>query len=217
MPRIHKEGRKPISRTLLILLLLNYISYIFGNPHPWVIIISSVVMLVVVVQFFYHPERKIEDPADNLVYSPADGTVVEIKTMMEEEFFKTEMIRISIFMNLFNVHLNRIPVFGKIVYQQYHPGKYLVAFHPKSSSLNENNAIGIETKSGHPVFIRQIAGFIARRIVSYQLPGALCTPGDELGFIRFGSRVDICLPTHAKIRVRLNQKTKAAISQLAEL
>jgi phosphatidylserine decarboxylase len=149
------------------------------------------------------------------VYAPADGVVVSIEETHEEEFLKEKRKLVSIFMSPLNVHMNLFPVAGKIIYNKYHPGKYLVAWHPKSSTENERTTIVIEMEDGTRILVRQIAGAVARRIVNYAKEGLTVKQGDELGFIKFGSRVDIFLPLHAAVDAKIDQVTRAGISTIA--
>jgi phosphatidylserine decarboxylase len=178
----------------------------------------SLALLIFIISFFRHPKREIE-PAEfeNLLLSPADGRVIKIEQTVEKEYFKKEMIKLSIFMSATNVHLNRIPISGKVVYQKYHPGKKMVAFHPKSSHLNERNTVVIEHKNGKKYLFRQIAGSVARRIKYYVKEGDVVTIGHELGFIKFGSRVDMFLPIETEVVVKKNQAVKANISVIAKI
>jgi phosphatidylserine decarboxylase len=166
--------------------------------------------------FFRLPARKL-DPDPGLIYAPADGKVVVIEETVESEYFKDTRLQISIFMSPFNMHSNRYPVSGNIKYVNYHPGNYMVAWHPKSSELNERSTIVIETGNGTEILVRQIAGAIARRIVTYAKKDQTVTQGDELGFIKFGSRVDIFLPLGTEIEVPILQQVKANKSIIAKI
>ncbi|MEA3496441.1 MAG: phosphatidylserine decarboxylase family protein [Bacteroidota bacterium] len=204
--KIHKEGYRIIFYISLIFLLINVVSEKrLDSPFKDIVLYSSIVFFLAIAQFFKSPKRKgVEEK--NAFVSPADGHIVQIEKVFEKEFFKREMLRVSIFMSVVDVHLNRIPVDGKIVYQKYHPGKYLVAFKEKSSEVNENNALAIVDKNNNEFFIRQIAGFLARRIRTYVEEGNEVKQGQELGFIRFGSRVDIYFSEDINLNVKLNQK-----------
>ena len=173
------------------------------SVFPW----SSIVFIglfLVILQFFRNPIRTIEKFDDNIVYAPADGKVVVIETVEETEYFKDKRLQISIFMSPFNVHVNRNPVSGVVQFYRYHAGKYLVAWHPKSSTENERTTTVINTGK-HEVLFRQVAGAMARRIVAYVTEGQKVTQGEDMGFIKFGSRVDIYLPIDAKIEVKLDE------------
>ena len=176
----------------------------------------SAIFLVLVVAFFRVP--KIQAPVgDNLVIAPAEGKVVVLEKVMVDEFLKEERIQVSIFMSPLNVHINRAPVSGKINYYQYHPGKYLVAWHPKSSTKNERTSIGFEMSNGVRIFMRQIAGAVARRIAFYKELEDRVDAADEVGFIRFGSRVDLFLPLKADLKVKIGDKTRGGETIIAHL
>ncbi|HSV76694.1 MAG TPA: phosphatidylserine decarboxylase family protein, partial [Bacteroidales bacterium] len=215
--KIHKEGYNTIT-FVASLLVISIISVMIFFPNSeslalWVLI-PFILLLIIVVQFFRSPQR----PLNNLesgVISPADGQIVVIEETREDEYFKMPMRQVSIFMSPVDVHLNRYPVTGKLLYFKHHPGKFLVAWNPKSSILNERTSVAFETTGNQPVFLRQVAGFLARRIVFYGKVGGEVTQGNELGFIKFGSRVDLMLPLHAKIDVKIGDKVKAGITSIA--
>lgn len=216
---IHKEGYKILAFSFLILLLFNIIVCIIWADETllkWTFLICSLILYVFLIFFFRWPERAIE-PDPGLVYAPADGKVVVIEETEENEYFKDTRLQISIFMSPFNVHSNRYPVSGHIKYVRYHPGNKMVAWHPKSSELNERSTIVIETKNGKEVLIRQIAGAIARRIVTYAKENQDVMQGDELGFIKFGSRVDIFLPVGTEIEIPILQQVRANKSIIAKI
>jgi len=216
--RIHREGYKVIVISIVILLALNTVFWLY-IPWFWpkgLLTLASVVMLLLILNFFRNPLRPVISN-ENTVFSPADGKVVVIEKTMENEYFKDERIQVSIFMSPLNVHCNRFPVGGQLVYKKYHPGKYMVAWHPKSSELNERSTVVIKQNNGTEILVRQIAGAVARRIIPYGKQGDYINQGDELGFIRFGSRVDVFLPLSANINVAINQVVKANITHLAEL
>jgi phosphatidylserine decarboxylase len=215
---IHHEGKTIIVRLLVILIILNVISGFLHIIALFSLLLPSLALMIFVISFFRNPDREI-DPSkyDNLLISPADGRVIKIENTLEDEYFKTEMLKISIFMSATNVHLNRVAVSGKIVYQKYHPGKNMVAFHPKSSHLNERNTVVIEDKNGKQILLRQIAGTFARRIRCYVKKGDIVTIGQELGFIKFGSRVDIFLPVGTELVVKKNQAVKANQTLIAKI
>jgi phosphatidylserine decarboxylase len=202
--RIHKEGIIIILIFFLVISSFNLIIY-WVVRNTWlqsVLIIASVVFLMLVVWFFRNPVRSVI-PDDSLVLSAADGKVVVIEEVMEKEYFNDRRIQVSIFMSPLNVHANRYPISGVVSYYKYHPGKYLVAWHPKSSELNERSTIVIKDSHGKMILVRQIAGAVARRIVSYTHEGKQVIQGDELGFIKFGSRVDMFFPVGTKINVKI--------------
>lgn len=214
--KIHREGYSSILFSLVFLGVLNAILFVNGSCLIDFIILSlSFLVFLWIILFFRNPERLIPPVDERTVLSPADGTVVDIQTIPEQEYFQGDMIRISIFMSLFNVHLNRVPFSGKVVYQKYHPGKNFMAFHEKSSVLNEHNTVVIEGAGQRKLLVRQIAGFLARRIKPYIHQGQEISAGQELGFIRFGSRVDIFLPVNSNLAVKINQKVKGNISVIA--
>jgi phosphatidylserine decarboxylase len=176
----------------------------------------SIVFLIIILQFFRNPTIK-PTLGDNLVICPADGKVVVIEEVMETEYFNEKRIQVSVFMSPFNVHVNRNPVGGIVKYFKYHPGKYLVAWHPKSSTENERTTTVIENPHGIQILFRQIAGALAKRIVWYVKEGQSVQQTGEMGFIKFGSRVDIFLPLNAKVNVELNQVVKGGRTILAEV
>jgi phosphatidylserine decarboxylase len=216
---IHKEGYKILAVGLFILLIINIIAGIVWSDNSlvkWAFAILSVLLYVFILFFFRLPVRSLE-PDPGLIYAPADGKVVVIEETVEKEYFKDTRLQISIFMSPFNMHSNKYPVSGNIKYVSYHPGHYMVAWHPKSSELNERSSIVIETEKGTQILIRQIAGAIARRIVTYAKMDQVVTQGDELGFIKFGSRVDIFLPVGTEIEVPILQQVKANKSVIAKI
>ena len=216
---LHKEGKATILITLLVLFALNAGIQFLLPEYVLVqniVIGISVVLLVIVLQFFRNPGFT-PTLGDNLVVSPADGKVVVIEEVEEAEYFKGKRLQISVFMSPFNVHVNRNPIGGLVKYFKYHPGLYLVAWHPKSSTENERTTTVIEHKNGTEVLFRQIAGALAKRIVWYVKEGEYVAQTGEMGFIKFGSRVDIFLPVGTKVSVALNQKVKGGRTVLAEL
>jgi phosphatidylserine decarboxylase len=216
---IHKEGYKILAVGFIILLLLNIVVDIIWSDSSlvkWTFVILSLLLYVFILFFFRLPARNL-DPDPELIYAPADGKVVVIEETVENEYFKDTRLQISIFMSPFNVHSNRYPVSGTIKYVKYHPGNYMVAWHPKSSELNERSSIVIETEKGTEILIRQIAGAVARRIVTYAKKDQTVTQGDELGFIKFGSRVDVFLPLGTEIEVPILQQVKANKSIIAKI
>jgi phosphatidylserine decarboxylase len=182
----------------------------------WSFLFLSMILYVFLLFFFRMPSRNL-DPDPGLVYAPADGKVVVIEETLEREYFNDERLQISIFMSPFNMHSNKYPVSGQIKYVSYHPGHYFVAWHPKSSELNERSSIVIQTESGAEILIRQIAGAVARRIVTYAKENEVVTQGDELGFIKFGSRVDIFLPVGTEVEIPILQQVKANKSIIAKI
>ena len=215
---IHKEGRKLLFYLLVILFIINAgLTYLSVSETVLnLVIAASVIFYILVLQFFRNPV--IETPqVENAVYAPADGKVVVIEKTNEPEYLKEERIQISIFMSPLNVHVNRTPVGGDVSYFKYHPGKYLVAWHPKSSTENERTTMVVKMKTGLEILVRQVAGAMARRIKWYIREGSNMSPGQEFGFIKFGSRLDIYLPLNADIKVKIGDKTKGGSTVLAEL
>jgi len=214
--KIHREGKSIIINSLIAVLGLIILFIIF---IPIYISLFFIVLLLLIffliLWFFRFPFRSfIKD--NKLVYAPADGKIVAIEPIFENEYFKDQRQQVSIFMSPLNVHANFYPLTGIVKYVKYHPGNYLVAWHPKSSELNERSTIVIES-NGKEVMIRQIAGIMARRIVTYSIEGQHVEQGEELGFIKFGSRVDVILPKDAKILVNIGDKSKAMKTIIAEL
>ncbi|HET9055294.1 MAG TPA: phosphatidylserine decarboxylase family protein [Chitinophagaceae bacterium] len=214
---VHKEGYKIITVSGVVFVIINLINfYFFSSSMPvwsWVIFFVTLVLLLFIISFFRVPNRKLTIN-DNLVIAPADGTVVVIEETIDEEYFRDKRLQISIFMSPANVHVNRTPVSGEVVYSQYHKGKYLVAWNPKSSTENERHSVVINSHNGE-VLVKQIAGALAKRIVNYFTLGRKVTQCEEMGFIKFGSRVDVLLPLNAKVNVKLNEKVKGGVSVLA--
>jgi len=205
---IHKEGYPSIILTIIVVALINFLTFYFAAAYPIVIWLGyalSVFLLVTILQFFRNPTRKVIID-ENSIVAPADGKVVVIEEVTETEYFNDKRLQISIFMSPINVHANRYPIGGIVKYAKYHPGLFLVAWHPKSSTENERTTIVVKHKNGQEVLFRQIAGALARRIVYYSKEGDQAVQGGEFGFIKFGSRVDLLLPTTVKVKVNLEQK-----------
>lgn len=216
--RIHKEGIKIIPVVTIILVLLYWFLYWL---IPFVVVqaifgFAAIIFFVLVVRFFRNPN--IYTPQqEGVVYAPAEGKVVVIERVYEAEFLRKDCMQVSIFMSPLNVHVNRSPVKGKINFFQYHPGKFLVAWHPKSSTDNERTSIGIKLESGADILMRQIAGAVARRIAFYPKIGDAVKQGTSVGFIRFGSRVDLFLPLDAEIKVKIGDLTMGGETEVATL
>mgnify|MGYP001353161440 FL=1 len=207
MKLIHKEGYRIILTTIIILIALNYAVSSFAIE--WlntIFLIASLIFMFLILQFFRNPVRKVE-ASENEVVAPADGKVVVIEEVEETEYFKDKRLQVSIFMSPINVHVNRYPINGKVQYAKYHPGKYLVAWHPKSSIENERTTVVVENDK-IAVLFRQIAGALARRIVMYSKENDTAKKGEDFGFIKFGSRVDLFFPIGTKINVELDQVVK---------
>jgi phosphatidylserine decarboxylase len=216
---IHREGYASLFITAIVLFALNYaVDHFFPTNHfiRLMVLLPSILLFLIVLQFFRSPSRKVKRNERQII-CPADGKIVVIEETQETEVLNDRRIQVSIFMSPFNVHVNRYPVSGKVTYFRYHPGKYLVAWHPKSSTENERTTVVFENGSKASILIRQIAGALARRIVCYAKEGYMVKQGEELGFIKFGSRVDVFLPLGTKINVELGQKVTGGITVLAEL
>lgn len=216
---IHKEGYTSIALTVLFIFIINaVVEYRFADVFilRWFVYILSFALFITVLQFFRNPKRTFTN-GDHLVICPADGKVVVIEETEEGEYFKDRRLQVSIFMSPVNVHINRNPISGVVKFFKYHPGKYLAAWNPKSSTENERTTVVVEHKNGAPVLYRQIAGALARRIVWYVKEGDQVTQNEQFGFIKFGSRVDIYLPLGTKVNLELNQVVKGGITVLGEL
>ncbi|MEI7581931.1 phosphatidylserine decarboxylase family protein [Runella sp.] len=216
---IHKEGFDSIGLAALFVLLTNGLIRYFFPEISWLTtawLVASIIFFFIIVQFFRKPTR-VTTVNPKHVIAPCDGKVVVIEEVIESEYFKGPRRQVSIFMSPLNVHINFNPIAGIVKYFKYHPGKYLVAWHPKSSTENERTTTVIQAPSGTEVLFRQIAGALAKRIVWYVKEGQQVTQGDEMGFIKFGSRVDVYLPLDAEINVNLEEKTQGGITVLAHL
>mmetsp|Transcript_6231 Transcript_6231/g.14032 ORF Transcript_6231/g.14032 Transcript_6231/m.14032 type:complete len:219 (+) Transcript_6231:992-1648(+) len=217
--RIHREGRNILLVTFFVLLgtYLVLVQYCTTGllSHALFIMIGTL-LYGWMIYFFRDPHRKIH-LREQCVLAPADGKIVAIQTVHEEEYLQDQRIRVSVFMSPFNVHVNRTPISGIVKFCKYHPGKYLVAWHPKSSTKNERTTVVVEHAQGLSILFRQIAGFLARRIKVYLREREQVQQGSECGFIKFGSRVDVFLPLHTKLKVGIGDKVKGGISVLAEL
>ncbi len=203
----HKEGYVSLGLAIVFLAVLATIAELFiSNPVAQIMLEGfGLLILLVIVQFFRRPNRQVQIE-DNTIICPADGKVVVIEEVEETEYFKDKRIQVSIFMSPFNVHMNWFPINGLVKYVKYHPGLFLVAWHPKSSTDNERTTVVVEAKNKQEVLFRQIAGALARRIVYYCKEGDRAKGGSEFGFIKFGSRVDVFLPLDATINVEIDQK-----------
>lgn len=215
--RIHKEGYKIILITFFILIVLSMlVSWLIPYPYfRYFLYFGFFIHLLWTMRFFRYPQRNVNMGIDHIL-STADGKVVAIEETYEEEYFKENRLLISVFMSPFNVHINWYPFNGVVKYVKYHEGKYLVAYHPKSSELNERNSIVVEKEPSKNILIRQIAGIMARRIISYANEGEVIEQGEEFGIIRFGSRVDFYLPLNVDVKVKLNERVKAQQTVIAE-
>ncbi len=216
---IHKEGYTSIALCILFIFVLNaLIQFYYPQAYTikWIIYILSFLLFVIILQFFRSPSIKVS-PDESLVLCPADGKVVVIEETVETEYLKDKRIQLSVFMSPVNVHINRNPISGVIKYFKYNPGKYLVAWHPKSSTENERTTIVIENSEGVAVLFRQIAGAMARRIVWYVNEGDKVEQGEQFGFIKFGSRVDVFLPLGSTVKVAIGEVVKGGRTVLAHL
>ena len=215
----HKEGKTIILATLILALIGTDLTYFLLEDLPWlqyIIYAVLVFFVVIVLQFFRNPKRN-TNVSENHVVAPVDGKVVVIEEVYEPEYFKDKRLQVSIFMSPLNVHVTRYGLSGLVKYSKYHPGKYLVAWHPKASEENERTSIVVENATFGEVLYRQIAGALAKRIVNYAVEGTEVLQGTDAGFIKFGSRVDLFLPLNSKINVSLNQTVKGAEDVIASL
>lgn len=214
---IHKEGYPSIILTIIVVALINFLTLYFAAAFPvvvWLGYALSAFLLITILQFFRNPARKVVID-DNTIVAPADGKVVVIEEVTETEYFNDKRLQVSIFMSPVNVHANRFPIGGLVKYAKYHPGLFLVAWHPKSSTDNERTTIVVQHRNGQEVLFRQIAGALARRIVYYCKEGDTAVQGQEFGFIKFGSRVDLLLPVSVKVKVNLEQKVTGNTTVIA--
>jgi phosphatidylserine decarboxylase len=214
----HKEGHKIIFITLTIVVGSFFLIDEFAS-NEWLrkgLMIAVLAFFILILQFFRNPKRHTSLNAKQAV-SPVDGKVVVIEEVFENEVFKDKRIQVSVFMSPLNVHVTRYPIGGNVSYSKYHPGKYLVAWHPKASEENERTTVVVENDAFGKVLYRQIAGALARRIVNYATQNVKVKQGDDSGFIKFGSRVDLFLPLDADIKVELNQKVRGGESIIAEM
>lgn len=214
--RLHKEGFAILLAVGLFLVLLNSALRMLGSLYFWPVLVLSVILYGLIVQFFRNPVRIIPVKDNQLVYAPADGRVCVIEEVFELEYFKDKRLQISIFMSPLNVHVNRNPVSGIVRYFRYHAGKYLVAWHPKSSTENERTTVVYDTGEGQ-ILMRQIAGAVAKRIKWYVEDGQAVEQGADMGFIKFGSRVDLFLPLDSKIEVTMDQQVRGNLDVIAKL
>jgi phosphatidylserine decarboxylase len=215
--RIHKEGTATIAITTLVVVFINLgLSYFFPLSSSWLqsgVAAVTLLFLLFILSFFRIPSRT-HTIQENAIVAPADGEVVVIEEVQADEYFTDRRIQVSIFMSPLNVHVNRNPVSGEVVYSQYHPGKYLVAWHPKSSTENERHSV-VYRKNSKEILVKQIAGALAKRIVNYLQPGQQVQQTEEMGFIKFGSRVDLLLPLDAKINVKIGDKPQGGVTVIA--
>lgn len=214
---IHKEGYKSIAIAFIFFGIINILSFYFLSLSApiisWIIFIVTLGLLIFLISFFRIPNRHYEKREDAIM-APADGVIVAIEEVNADEYFTDKRIQVSIFMSPLNVHVNRNPVSGEVIYSQFHKGKYLVAWHPKSSALNERHTV-VYRKNGKEILMKQIAGALAKRISNYLQPGQKVEQGTEMGFIKFGSRVDLLLPTDANVVAKIGEKAQSGITVVA--
>ena len=218
--RLHEEGTKAILITLAIIVVVTFVvNWFWPHQDVWHYLLYAfeLVVLTMVVRFFRVPIWRKTTMEDDAVLAPADGVVAANEVVLEDEYYHDQRRQISIFMSIYDVHINFFPFDGEVTYYKYHPGKFLVAFNPKSSSDNEHNTIVLKDKKGREIMVRQIAGFVARRIVCDLQVGDEAVVGEELGMIRFGSRVDVFLPLDADVKVKINHRTVGKETVLAGL
>jgi phosphatidylserine decarboxylase len=214
----HKEGHKIIFISLVIVIVSFFVIDSFVSIY-WLrtlLLITILVFFILILQFFRNPKRH-TNSNNKQVVAPVDGKVVVIEEVFEKEYFKDKRLQVSVFMSPLNVHVTRFPIGGKVLFSKYHPGKYLVAWHPKASEENERTTVVVENNSYGKVLYRQIAGALAKRIVNYAKKDQVANQGADSGFIKFGSRVDLFLPLDTNIKVILNQKVRGGESIIAEL
>ncbi|MDN3607525.1 phosphatidylserine decarboxylase family protein [Kaistella yonginensis] len=214
--KLHKESKGTLIVASILFAVVSFLAVHFLQMWGLLIIIPLLLIFGLVFWFFRVPNRDILDHKENVI-APVDGKVVMIKEVVEDEFINGKAIQISIFMSPLNVHICRYPVSGKVIYKKYHPGKYLVAWHEKSSTENERTTIAMDSLTNHKVVFRQIAGYVARRIVFYCNEGDEAKAGHEFGFIKFGSRMDIFLPLDTEISCKIGDKTKGGIDVIAKM
>lgn len=212
--RIHREGYRILIFLLLVLAAANILVYTFAPSGPLLFLLFSITIYLLAVWFFRAPSRA-TPLGENLVVSPADGKVVVIEETDENEYFNDRRLQVSIFMSPLNVHVNLFPIAGSVTYYKYHPGDYMVAWHPKASARNERSSVVIQGNANNAILVRQIAGVLARRIVCYANTGDHVQQGQELGFIKFGSRVDLFLPVGIKLKVKVGQKVSGTTTVIA--
>ena len=218
--RLHEEGTRAILITLAIVVAtIILVNGFWPSQTIWhyLLYIFELVVLILTIRFFRVPIWRKTTVEEDAVVSPADGVVAANEVVLEDEYFHDQRRQISIFMSIYDVHINFFPFDGEVTYYKYHPGKFLLAFKPKSSTDNEHNTIVLKDKKGREILVRQIAGFVARRIVCDLQAGEEAVVGEELGMIRFGSRVDVFLPLDAEVKVKINQKTTGKETVLAKL
>ena len=217
--KIHHEGTNIILVLLVILLIINIPLWLYTTPIALPITITSIsaVLWLLVVNFFRSPRRKFVGNRENVVVASADGKVVALERTFEDEYLHREVIQLSVFMSIFNVHANWFPVDGEVVYSKHHSGRFMAAWLPKSSTENERSTVVIRTKDGKEILMRQVAGAMARRIVTYAQPGVEASIEDHMAFIKFGSRIDLYLPLDTEIKVKIGDVTTGGVTEVARL
>ena len=216
--KIHKEGNPTIIISVLAVAAINVLALFLLTPRfpilSLIIFVATIGLILFIISFFRIPKR-VHAEGEDFIVAPCDGTVVVIEEVQPDEYFSDKRLQLSIFMSPLNVHVNRNPVTGEVAYSKYHKGKYLVAWHPKSSTDNERHSV-VYRQHGKEMLVKQIAGALAKRIVNYLKPGDQVVQGAEMGFIKFGSRVDLLLPLNAQIDVKINQKVKGGVTILGK-
>ena len=217
--KIHREGLNILVVLLFILLVINIPAWLFMRPVaiPVTFTVISAVVYLLVLNFFRSPRRSFKGNRDNVVVASADGKVVALEETYEDEFLHCRCIQLSVFMSVLNVHANWFPVDGKVLYVKHHSGRFMSAYLPKSSTENERSTVAIEARNGQTIVMRQVAGALARRIVTYAAPGEPASIEDHMGFIKFGSRVDLYLPLGTEIYVKLGDKTIGGVTTVGRL
>ena len=216
--RIHREGKNIVIYTLITLLLLNGLLYKIGGQTLffYLVLLLSIGVFLMILNFFRCHDRKIRDPHQGMIVAPADGTVVVVEEVMENEFLHEKRLQVSIFMSLFNAHVNWVPCDGKVIHSSHQDGRFWAAYLPKSSVENERSNIIIERPNGERILVRQIAGAMAKRIVTYVKPEQECRINQQLGFIKFGSRVDLFLPLNIKVEVNVGDSVRGNQTIIAQ-
>ncbi|MDD6210062.1 MAG: phosphatidylserine decarboxylase family protein [Bacteroidales bacterium] len=217
--KIHREGTSILLASFMVLLLLNLLIAHNNEPSHFrqAFHIISAVFFLLLLNFFRYPKRIYKGEVENMIVAPADGTIVAIEEVEENEWFNDRRLQVSIFMTVFNVHANWIPFAGSVMYVVHHSGRFMAAYLPKSSTENERSTVVIKAENGQEILVRQVAGALARRIVTYPRKGKSYKINDELGFIKFGSRVDLYLPLGSELLVEMDQKVTGNITQIAKL
>ena len=217
--KIHQEGLNILAILLAILLVINFPAWLFIRPIaiPVTFSVISGIIYLLVLNFFRSPRRNFRGDRDNVVVASADGKVVALEVTYEDEYLHCRCIQLSVFMTVLNVHANWFPVDGEVLYVAHHSGRFLSAYLPKSSTENERSTVVIRAHNGQDILMRQVAGALARRIVTYARPGDEASINDHMGFIKFGSRIDLYLPLDAEILVKLGDKTTGGVTEVARL